>query len=1054
MNRPRRFGRLHLKFALVTLALVMGAVLSMAAIMLLDQKTTREEDMHRRWVEIAGIVQVSLSNAVTNCEFNHLEELANHLAKESDVLSGAVYNRDGVCVFHSQHGGIIIDGVEDEMARRCIEGRERIIEIGDEDGLAVARVAVPILSGDRVWGSCRVDYDASTLSEITARVYRKLIILSVVFLGLGILGSLLLARHVSGPVVRLSAMAKRVAAGDLDTKCALTRADELGDLGRSFDGMVTDLRLAHRNLEGSRRYVESIVASMLDSLVVVEPGHDSAGPWMIRTVNPATTELLGYGEGELVGCPVSAILGAQSGSIENLIERIRREGGLRNLDLRYRKRDGSETPVRFSASPMTDAEGAGSDAEKLANDPRFVFVASDVSQLERAERIRAATYSVSESVHAAATTHDLFRSVHEILAGLMPAKSFAVAMLDAGGEQVSYPYHVDGFCESAPDGPLGSGLVEHALRDGGCVLLDKAKINDLQDVGSLGRAGRIPDQWLAVPLLVKEKTIGLLIVQSYEEGLHYRAEDRDLLMFISDQVAMAVERKRVEEERARLSSAVEQAIDTILILDQDGKVSYANPAFSRVSGHARDAVIGRHARTLQAAADGEPVFDDVLAEVERIGAWTGRLQCYKADETVYQVEAAISPVRDDEGRSVNYVSVQHDITQEMALQEQLRQSQKMEAVGKLAGGVAHDFNNLLSVINGYAEMLLEEGPVEVEDQRDKLEEIHRAGTRASSLTRQLLAFSRRQVLRPRKMSLNDVVIDMEKMLRRLIGEDVVLRTKLETSLSGVEADPGQIEQVIMNLAVNARDAMREGGHLTIKTQNTVLDETYQHQHPEVVAGRYAMLAVSDTGAGIDAETCERIFEPFFTTKGLGEGTGLGLSTVYGIIKQSGGHISVYSEVDHGTTFRIYLPRVDSARLAEEEEPQAEVLGGTETVLLVEDEEGVRKLTKDLLTRRGYHVITATDGDDALRVAASRVEPIHLLLTDVVMPGLSVRDLVASLQASRPDLRVLYMSGYTDGVIEHRGILGSDVALIEKPFPAREIALRIRAILDAPIGSPA
>jgi PAS domain S-box-containing protein len=384
-----------------------------------------------------------------------------------------------------------------------------------------------------------------------------------------------------------------------------------------------------------------------------------------------------------------------------------------------------------------------------------------------------------------------------------------------------------------------------------------------------------------------------------------------------------------------------------------------------------------------------------------------------------------------------------------ASEEQLRQSQKLEAIGQLAGGIAHDFNNLLTVITGYSELTIRRLPTE-DPLRQNIEEVKKAGDRAAGLTRQLLAFSRRQVLQPKVLNLNGVVSELEKMLRRLIGEDIGLWPVLESDLGSVKADPGQIEQIIMNLAVNARDAMPLGGKLTIETANVYLDEDYAKKHIAVIPGPYVMLAVSDAGTGMDSRTRARIFEPFFTTKDAGKGTGLGLSTVYGIVKQSGGNIWVYSEVGQGTTFKVYLPRVDEgaeeySRRSESEE----TFEGAETILVAEDEEMVRKLAVQVLVMHGYQVLEAANGGAALLICERHKEPIHLLITDVIMPEMSGRELADRLAQLRPEMKVLYMSGYTDNAIVHQGVLDEGANFIQKPFPTNALSRKVREVLDAP-----
>ena len=378
-------------------------------------------------------------------------------------------------------------------------------------------------------------------------------------------------------------------------------------------------------------------------------------------------------------------------------------------------------------------------------------------------------------------------------------------------------------------------------------------------------------------------------------------------------------------------------------------------------------------------------------------------------------------------------------------EEQLRQAQKMEAIGRLAGGVAHDFNNLLSIILSYSTVLIDDmkpnDPI-----RADLEEIRKAGERAANLTRQLLAFSRQQVIEPRILDLNEVVSGMDGMIRRLVREDVELKT-IPGALGRVKADPGHIEQVIINLVVNARDAMPDGGRLTIETANADLDETYAREHLGVTAGPHVMLAVSDSGSGMDKATQERIFEPFFTTKGIGKGTGLGLSTVFGIVKQSGGSVWVYSEIGKGTTFKVYLPRTDEVGAAFRPRVQAASLRGSETILLVEDEDQLRVVARGILLRNGYHVLDARHGGEALLLCEKHEGTIHLLLTDVVMPQMSGRELATRLSAIRPETRVLYMSGYTDEVIVHHRVLDAGITLLQKPLTPDVLLRKVREVLD-------
>jgi two-component system cell cycle sensor histidine kinase/response regulator CckA len=504
------------------------------------------------------------------------------------------------------------------------------------------------------------------------------------------------------------------------------------------------------------------------------------------------------------------------------------------------------------------------------------------------------------------------------------------------------------------------------------------------------------------------------------------------------------ERKKAEEIFRTAFNANPEPITIATIAE--GRYIDVNESFLRITGYRREEVIGRTSLELNfwVRPEDRAKLVELLWEQDSVHDLEITYRTKSGEERVALDSAEAIEIAGQEC----IIAILRDITEQKFLEKQLRQTQKMEAVGQLSGGIAHDFNNLLGVIIGYSEILEHRLP-----QNDPLlkecGQIKKAGQSAASLTRQLLAFSRQQVLEPKVLDLNAIVLHVERMLRRLIGEDIDLKAKLGAGLGCIKADQSQIEQVIINLAVNARDAMPHGGKLIIETSRVDLDEDYARRHPPQKPGAYVLLMVADTGTGMDAETQNRIFEPFFTTKELGKGTGLGLSTVYGIVRQSGGHIWVYSEPGQGTTFKVYLPLIEQA--VQMEKPalgSAGSLGGMETILLVEDEDALRELTRNLLEAAGYTVLEAERPEKAVEIAIGHSEPIHLMLTDVIMPGMNGRDLAANLASVRPAMKVVYMSGYTG--FTHPGLADSGATLLAKPFTRDGLLRKLHEVLESEV----
>ncbi len=717
------------------------------------------------------------------------------------------------------------------------------------------------------------------------------------------------------------------------------------------------------------------------------------------------------------------------------------------LETRRQRKDGSLVEVLLSTAPVNvNGQQVGAYASYR-----------DISEQKRAEELNGALYAIAARSQSVEDLQQFIAAIHNILGQLMNARNFYISLYDPQSQLLSFPYFVDEHDETPTSKPLGRGLTEYVLRTGEPLLATPAAFDDLVRRGEVELIGTPSVDWLGVPLKSGATCIGVLVVQSYSQNTRFCERDREILKFVSQQLAAAIEHKRYEEalrrSEARSRSLISSAAFGICRCTVGGRFLDVNPALVTMLGHESIEDLlklnARHEVFVNAQE-----LDKLSEDYRRTGTLNGvEVRWKRKDQRVIIVRlSGCAALSADEPEEVLEL-IAEDITDRRHLEEQLRQSQKMDAVGRLAGGVAHDFNNLLMVINGYTEVLLEQLEKDSE-MHHKVESIQQAAERAATLTRQLLAFSRKQLLELKVVDVNNVISDMERLLRPLIGENIELITRLSSEAGHTKADSGQLEQVIMNLVVNAKDAMPEGGRLVLQSSAVTVRHGFG-KHGFIQPGRYTVISVEDTGHGMDKETQSRIFEPFFTTKEKGKGTGLGLSTVYGIVKQSNGYVFAQSEPGAGTTFFVYLPRVEeSAGESSPAKTQPNEAGGCETVLLVEDEESVRELVRLTLTSRGYKVIEAENGDSGLRLAESFKDHIDILITDVVMPGIGGRELAKKLIELRPDISVLYLSGYTEDAVFTQGALGPNIAFLQKPFTLHNLAKKVREVIrsrsaDAP-----
>jgi PAS domain S-box-containing protein len=797
-------------------------------------------------------------------------------------------------------------------------------------------------------------------------------------------------------------------------------------------------------------------------------------------------------------------------------------------------------------------------------------VVTDITERKRADNEKRI---ISDIIKGIVTTPDLYaflNIVHKAISEIVYSENCFVMLHDPETGIDHYELWVDKYDQVPAAHLSGKGFGSYVLKTGKPLLLTEETTKQMYDAGHAEPIGSESPSWIGVPLRTPSRTIGVLVLQHYEETDAYTLHDMEFLTSVADQIALAIERKKSEEALAKSEeiyrTLFNNAPDGILTAGGDAVVLDANPSLCDMLGYSRDELVGASAakfidpdeisrissalEIIRSGVDyhrewtfrtraGSALAGDVIAKLmpdknilavirniseslETQAALRNSEERYRElvenaidiiythdlqgnytsvnraaevitgytpeesktlnlkdtvaseyltkakemiaaklagkDVTAYELEILAKDGRRvpvevstriiyENDLPVGVQGIARDVSERKRLEDQFRQAQKMEAIGVLAGGIAHDFNNLLTAINGYSQLVLKR--MQGDDPlRANVEAIHDAGERAARLTTQLLAFSRKQVLQPIVHNLNRVITDIEKMLERLLRENIVLRVSLDPELANIKADPGQMEQIIMNLVVNARDAMPGGGALTIETKNVYLDSNYARSHIDVSPGKFVNLVVTDTGEGIEEKIQEQIFEPFFTTKVVGKGTGLGLSTVFGIVKQSGGDISVHSELGHGTTFNVYLPSVDEEiQVPRWKGDVREEYPGTETILLVEDDPIVRAFVKDTLAASGYNVLVAENGAAALTVCDKYPQQVHLLLTDVVMPGMSGPELSDAIAKIRPDTKVLFMSGYTDLPFSGTDASFADAAFIEKPFTPDRLARKIRQLLD-------
>ena len=824
----------------------------------------------------------------------------------------------------------------------------------------------------------------------------------------------------------------------------ITRGLVLTMVGVTVVGSFLMAGLLLETQRKSSARLQAIVDTALDAIITI--GVDGR----VQEFNPSAEAIFGWTRAEMLGASLA----------ERLIPPELRDAhgrGLahylstgvgpllgRRIEVPALRRNGERFTIELAITPL-----------KIGGTSLFTAFIRDVSKHRAAESRQTAQHAVTAALAEAATLTDATPRALEAICRSLGWAYGARWEPDGNNQVLRYREHwqnasldVEEFVAVSARSTFapGVGLPGRVWMSGQPVWIsDVTKDPNFPRAATASRVGL--HGAFGFPILAGDAVLG--VMEFFSREVHPPDENLLAMMAaIGAQLGQYIRRRGAEEGLVKLASAVEQAGDVVMITDRDGEIEYVNPAFTKITGYTADESIGRSPRILKSGQHDQAFYRELWNTILAGKTWRGTLINRKKTGEIFEAEETISAIRNADGVITHFVSVARDITERHRLEEQLRQSQKMEAIGKLAGGIAHDFNNLLTAIMGYSDLLLSQMEPGGRP-RKNAEEIRKAAFRAAALTHQLLAFSRQQVLATKVLNLNAVVTNLEPLLQRLIGEDIELSIVPSPVLGQVRADPGQIEQIILNLVVNARDAMPNGGSLTIGMANVALDAASAGTQAAVPPGRYVLLTVSDTGCGMDADTQTRIFDPFFTTKEQGKGTGLGLATVYGIVRQSGGYVWVYSEPGHGATFKIYLPQVTaSAGPIPTDTGPLLPLRGTETILLVEDEETVRGLAGEVLEGNGYTVLAARHSKDAFLASGRQEGSIHLLVTDVVMPGLSGRELAERLASSRPTMKVLYISGYTDDAVVRHGVLVEGAAFLQKPFTPDMLLRKVREVLDA------
>ncbi len=754
--------------------------------------------------------------------------------------------------------------------------------------------------------------------------------------------------------------------------------------------------------------------------------------------NPAFQKMVGYSEDELKKLNMKKISDPDDYKTEEKLFWELIEGKRESYQIikPFIRKDKKVVWAILTSSLFKDASGT----------PKFVFgMIQDITEQKRSQEIQEVLYEISEAVNVTGNLQELFKSIQNHLGRVIDTTNFYIALYNQKNKSITLPYHVDEK-DKFKEFPIGKTFTSYVIKTKKPLLATHDRMKEMVKEGVVEIVGELSKVWMGVPLKTGRDVIGVIALQSYKDESLYTKEHLKILEFVSDQIALAIERKKAEEERVRLATAINSAAEAIIITDENATIQYVNPAFEKTTGFSYDEAVNKTPNIIKSRKHSNSFYKDLWDTISTGKTWTGRITNKRKCGTLYEEDVAISPIFDDRGKIINYVSVQRDVSEHLEMERKLRQAQKMEAIGTLAGGIAHDFNNIVGAISGYTELALDD--VVNEPTKDYLKQVMKASQRAKDLIKQIVAFARQSEKERVPLQISLIVKEALKLLRASLPSTIEIKHNITAKSSLVLADPIQIHQLVFNLCNNAAYAMKEKrGILDVGLKEVEISKEDAKQFQELKPGRFVKLSVRDTGQGIDSQIMDRIFDPYFTTKKSGDGAGMGLALVHGIVKIHNGEITVYSELGIGTTFNIFLPLTEKKGVKESKDIEEGPEDGEGCILFVDDEKSLVESNRIALERHGYKVVSTTSSLQALKIFKRNPDKFDLVITDQTMPKMTGKELASKILNIRPDMPIFLCTGFSDVIDEKRAAKMGIKAFLEKPLFRNELLKNIGDVLN-------